>query len=118
MIMRITFLEKIAKSKKSMWVVSRNDEFILIGIPLAFPERPFDVMEMKVKEVERLLRMPIEANIFLTGKYIPFQYGITFYEIHDGFPVEDDIWEFIEKARKSDIDDLDEFFRLYNLENE
>lgn len=88
------FLAKILSSNETYWVVqfrmigASSHEFVSVAM-VAFPAsvhlstNESDIRYIDLKSLQRL-ELP---NVYLSEDYPPFQYNITLYDAHDGFPV-------------------------------
>lgn len=114
--MHIDLLKKILMSKSTYWVIAfknkmqncgrterLDDEIVILGIPpsitigLAYEE-------IRLLDIEKLYREPMNANVYLSTDYAPFQHGRSMYEAYDGFPIEEDVrivFNELIKAKKS-----------------
>lgn len=117
----LDFLVELLVSDYEYWVVSKRNEspksdhfkdsIMLIVIPLNI-DRGLKRDEIKLSDLERLLHATIHGNIFLNEDYPPFQYGQSFYNIHMGFPVTSEIYQFMIDALALKSDDIFEYKKL------
>lgn len=121
----LDFLAKILSSNNHYWIVakrnegssmmSRHDHFqdsiILIGLPQNI-EINIDRKDIMLVDLEKLNSAKMDSNIFLNEPYPPFQLGMNFYDLYDGFPIDGDginIKEVMIKALSIKSDSLYEY---------
>lgn len=92
----LDFLAKVLSSNNHYWIVSKQndstqgrmkDSIILMAIPNGVH---FNIQreDIKLTDLEKLNASYMDQNIFLNQPYPPFQQGITFYNVNDGFPID------------------------------
>lgn len=108
----LSFLKKILMSPYSdeYWIVARRntgyslltrgeiypDSIILTAIPQNIT-REVKETEILLCEIEKLRNSEM-MNIFINEPYAPFQYGQTFSQVYDGYPIKTNVKEFMLKA--------------------
>lgn len=127
MMHNLPFLEKILASTAEYWVVAKenhyreygeskrgSDDIILIGISSEVAVRPTKIDDLIIGDVRKIGNYPLKKNIYLTGNYGPFQYGLVLSSFYDGFPIEDGVpvKEFIIKALQLESNDWLEYKKL------
>jgi len=98
--MHIDFYKKILMSTYCYWIVAQQceamvycklkrieDDIIFIAIPENI-KRGLEYKDIKLKDIEEIETTNIITNIYLTNNYAPFQHGISFKNIYDGFYID------------------------------
>jgi hypothetical protein len=92
----IKILTSILTSNSHYWCVlkeNKDGDNKHIGSEIYFITLPPDIVinkdrdEIKLIDLEQLQLSQMSHNICLNFRYTPFQQGITFYNIVDGFPI-------------------------------
>lgn len=98
--MRSDLLKQILETDHTYWVVSKentaneycrtvrkDDSILFIAIPQDV-RRGLKYDEITLKQFEELKHSQMDSNIFLSPEnYPPFQLYVSFFSLHDGFPV-------------------------------
>lgn len=95
----LDFLAKILSSNHHYWIVAKRNEgtrnttfkdsIILISIPDKITIN-IERNKIMLTDLEELNRSRMDSNIFLNDPYPPFQIGMNFYDLYDGFPIDGD----------------------------
>lgn len=111
------FIEALFNDKADYYLVKMEDisnaihtyDGSVFLISFTLPREYWDrkLENITIGEYEKLKRMTLEANISLSNPdYPPFQLGQTISEVSKVTPIRYiDVWEFIERARKSEKKD-------------
>jgi hypothetical protein len=93
----LDFLAKVLSSNNHYWIVSKRNEgtqnhrfkdsIILIATPNRLKIN-IDRKEILLTDLEDFRSQYMDKNIYLNEPYPPFQQGISFYDIYDGFPID------------------------------
>ena len=114
----INFLKQILMSRSEYWVVAKKceatnrgeyvrltDDILFISIPQNI-RRGLKYEDVTLKDLDTLVNSSCDQNIYLTGKYPPFQLNQTFYHFYKGYPIKRDIKQFIIAALSSKSTDI------------
>jgi len=117
----LDFLAKVLSGNHSYWIVAKRNEgtgretfkdsIILTSIPGRI-EINIDRSDIKLTDLEKLRSIEMVRSIYLNEPYPPFQEGISFYDVYDGFPIDGDgrnIKEIMIKALSINSDSLYEY---------
>jgi hypothetical protein len=107
----LDFLKQILTSGCEYWIAAKKesemvygslkrqpDSIWVIAIPmeenLHIPKKEEEIL---LRDIERLRSLPVH-NIAISENYPPFQHGQTLYNFYLGFPIKENIKQFVIKA--------------------
>ena len=122
----IDFLVKLLESNQEYWVVSKKTSYrkymetkrgedciILIVIPEEF-KMGINKEDIKFTDLDKLNNKHIVCNIYLNTEYPPFQLGLQFNDVYDGFELGKNINTFISESISLDSNNLSDYKSLYD----
>lgn len=125
----IRFLKEVLMSEEEYWIVARknyasqygemkqtSDDVLIITIPYEI-RRGLAPENILLSDAEKLQSIEL-PNIFVSNEYPPFQRGITMYNIYNGYPIKDNIKEFMMKALALGSKDLYDYAELLKSQQE
>lgn len=108
--MYVNFLKSVLMSEDQYWIVAQINEYhnvvdrgkrdkdsiILTCIPYGLT-RGVKEDEILFSQMEKLRRSEL-LSIHINQAFAPFQQGITFYNIYDGYPIQGNVHQFLKQA--------------------
>lgn len=123
----LSFYKKVLTSDDEYWIISeshsdshnnrQDDHIYLIVIPATI-RRNIKYEEITLSELEEFQRSYMEGNIPLSQSYPPFQRGISFYNVYEGFPITKNVREVMIEALKLKSNSLWDYKKIIDEHSE
>lgn len=100
--MNIDFLKKILTTDAQYWIAARKENISehsvwIICVPVdKFPTGQ-SINDLLLRDIEALATCEVQ-NICLSDRFAPFQMGLTMNSFFDGYPIGEDVKDFVVKC--------------------
>lgn len=113
-------VKQILMSNTEYWVFEKRETFrdgdetqiIFAAIPRNI-QIGLEYDKITLKQVDQFDRLHLDSNVFLSHPYAPFQIGISFSNIINGFPLDEYAFDFFDRAIQLKSKNYYEYKALY-----